>query len=178
MNKAPWEEFPEIWNTKYKFMSWLRGGIRRGLWNRSPIKLEVIKRKRKRIISPKTGKEVWGGECYICGDDFVQSELQVDHVKGEHTLKDIGDIQSFIEAMTCLSLDDLDLVCKACHKNKSYAERYGITIEQAEKEKMVIEFGKLNTGEQNKCLKTLLINPPKTAKARKDAYREYLNYKK
>jgi len=175
MTKSPWTEFPEIWNTKAKFMSWLRGGIRRGLWNRSPIKLEVIKRKRKRIINPKTNKEVWGGTCYICGDDFVQKELQVDHIKGEHTLKEISDIQSFVEAMTLVSLDDLDLVCKRCHKIKNHAERYGMTFEEANTEKKVIEFGKLPAPAQHSKLVEIGITPPSTAKARKDAYREWLN---
>lgn len=175
MTKEPWKEWSHIWNTKAKFMAWVRGGIRRGIWNRSPIKLEVIKNKRKRIINPKTGNEIWGGACYICGEDFPQKDLQVDHVKGEHSLKEIEDIQSFVEAMTCLSEDDLDLVCKPCHKIKTESERKGITFEEARIEKQVIAFGKLSAKEQLEKMREIGLDTKPTKKARMEGYRRVLN---
>ena len=34
--KMPWEAYPQIWKSEAAFMSWLRGGIRGGLWNKHP----------------------------------------------------------------------------------------------------------------------------------------------
>jgi 5-methylcytosine-specific restriction endonuclease McrA len=174
MAKEPWKEWGHIWPTKAKFMAWLRGGIRRACWNRSPIKHEVIKRKRKRVINPDTGNEVWGGTCYICKEDFVQSKLQVDHIVGEYPLKEISDIQSFVEAMTCLSEDDLDLICEPCHKIKSLAERNGITFKEAVMEKKIIAFKKLDSTAQLRFMRELGIETKPTIKARVEEYRKYL----
>lgn len=141
----PWETHKSIWPTKAKFMSFVRGGIRKSLWQRHPVKLEFIKNNRKRIPNPNPkGKlaTVWGGECYICGNDFVQKDLQVDHLKGNHSLKTMDDLQNFVEAMLFVTEDDLALVCERCHKIKSHAERKGITFEEARVEKIIIEMMK------------------------------------
>lgn len=150
--KEPWKEFPHIWPTKAKFMAWLRGGIRRACWNRSPIKHEVIKKNRKRVLNEKTGNMVWGGTCYLCGQDFLQKDLQVDHREGENKLTDIEDIQSFVESMTCLSEEDLSTVCKTCHTTKTYAERHNIPFEEAVTEKRVIELMKKPVKDVKKIL--------------------------
>jgi 5-methylcytosine-specific restriction endonuclease McrA len=171
LTKEPWKEFPHIWKTKAKFLAWLRGGIRRACWNRSPIKHEVIKNNRKRVLNESTGNMVWGGECYLCGKDFLQKDLQVDHINGENTLTEIGDIQSFVESMTCLSSDDLALVCKPCHSVKSYSEKQGITFEQAVIEKRIIELTKLPVKELQELL-AKHNKPSNNASVRKQSVRE------
>lgn len=172
----PWEEFPGIWPTKAKFMAWLRGGIRRACWNRSPIKHTVIKNQRKRVKNEKTGNMVWGGECYICKNDFLMKDLQVDHIQGEHSLREIEDIQAFVEAMTCLSLDDLALVCKPCHKVKSLAERSGMSFDEALIHKEVISFSKLTAERQKGILLELGYSKEDVATVakRKNAYKRHL----
>lgn len=65
-------KYPHIWKTESSLMSYIRGGIRRNLWNRSPIKIEFIKNNRIRIPNPNPRgkvKEVWGayvalGQCH------------------------------------------------------------------------------------------------------------------
>lgn len=171
MTKEPWKEFPHIWKTKAKFLAWLRGGIRRACWNRNPIKHEVIKKSRKRILNKSTGNMVWGGECYLCGKDFLQKDLQVDHIKGENPLTEITDIQSFVESMTCLGLNDLALVCKPCHNIKTYAEKQGISFEQAAIEKRIIELTKLPTKELQELL-AKHNKPSNNASVRKQSVRE------
>ena len=32
--KEPWEAYPDVWPTKASFFSWLRGGLRRALWEK------------------------------------------------------------------------------------------------------------------------------------------------
>lgn len=153
----PWEHpaGKKIWKTKAQFMSFVRGGIRRGLWERNPLKLQFVKDKRERVpLGKKTVSnpkgEVWGGRCEVCDNLFKTSDLQVDHIKGNHSLKTIEDLESFVQAMIFIDPDeDLQMICKPCHKAKSLAERKGISIEEAkatkkaieiEKEKRVMEF--------------------------------------
>ena len=38
--KQPWEEFPDIWKTKAAFFAWLRGGLRRAVWEKYPPKIK------------------------------------------------------------------------------------------------------------------------------------------
>lgn len=143
MKVKPWEEFPEIWKTEYSFMSFLRGGIRRSLWNKSPIKLEFLKESRRRITNPVAKNrarfpEVWGGDCYVCNQEFALKDMEVDHLTGGHSLRTIADIQPFVEGIVCISKKDLGLICKPCHKAKSYAEKQGISLEEAIAEKKAI----------------------------------------
>lgn len=177
----PWELYKHIWPTKAKFMSWIRSGIRGGLWNKSPIKLEFIKKNRVQIPNPNPkGKKatVWGATCALTGNVFPISEIQVDHIVGGHSLQDISDIQSFIENIVLVCDDDLQLVSKEAHRLKNIADKRGITFEEAIIEKKVIEFGKLSVNEQKKCLQSLYddvtITSFKNAEQRKAAYRASL----
>lgn len=145
--QAPWIAHPKIWKTKSSFMSWLRGGIRRSLWNRSPIKLQFINKNRKRIKNPNPkGKvaEVWGATCAICGNDYPINFVDVDHCTGNHSLNDLSDIQSFIENIVLVSEEDLQFACKDCHKIKNHAEKKGISFEAATAEKEAIRLCKEN----------------------------------
>ena len=143
--KEPWIAYPHIWKTKAAFFSYIRGGIRRSLWNRAPQKIEYINKHRKRIKNPNPkGRvaEVWGGVCALCGGEFPQNMLEVDHRVGNNSLKDFDDILPFILAISCVSEDDLQLVCKPCHRIKTLCERNGTTFEQARAEKVALDLVK------------------------------------
>lgn len=156
----PWESYPELWKTKASFMSYVRGGIRRGLWEKNPVKLEFIKQNREKVpLGKKTLKNpdgmVWGCKCSLCGDLFRQAECQVDHKEGNHSLREIEQIQQFIESIVFVTFEDLQMVCKGCHTIKSYAERQDITFEEARFEKEVIAFSKKKVNEQTEILLAL-----------------------
>ena len=140
------EKYPHIWKTKASLMSYLRGGLRRSCWMKHPVKLEFIKNNRERIPNPNPrGKvpEVWGGRCNVCKDLFVQSKLAVDHVREfSASLKDIKDIQTFVELISIVTEDDLQFVCKECHDNISYSQKQGCSFEEARVRKKHIEIGK------------------------------------
>lgn len=179
----PWDNHPELWPTKASFMSYVRGGIRRGLWEKNPVKLEFIKQNREKVpLGKKTKKNpegmVWGSECALCNELFRQTECQVDHKTGNHSLREIDQIQRFIESIVFVTFDDLQVVCKGCHTIKSYAERKNITFEEAKLEKEVIAFGNKKVNEQKKIL---LEHNPKAdvsnAAKRKEEYRRILNEK-
>ena len=139
------EQYLHIWKTESAFMSWIRGGIRRSLWNRHPVKLEFIKNNRMRIPNPNPrGKvaEVWGGVCALTGETHVIANLEVDHKTGNHSLRCIDDVNSFVAGIVLITESDLQFVSKEAHKIKSYSEKQGISFEEAKIEKEVIEIVK------------------------------------
>ena len=141
-DKKLWEIYPHIWATESAYMSWLRGGIRRYLWSKNPVKLEFIKQNRIKIPNPNPRgkvKEVWGGVCALTGNIFPIGDMEVDHKEGNHSLKTLDDLVPFVKGIVMITLDDLQLVSKEAHKIKSYAEKQDISFEEAKIEKEVIE---------------------------------------
>ena len=150
-DKKLWEIYPHIWKTESAFMSWIRGGIRRSLWNRHPVKLEFIKQNRIKIKNPNPkGKvdKVWGGVCALTGETHVIANLEVDHQQGNHSLQTLKDVEQFISGIVNITLEDLQFVSKEAHKIKSYAEKQGISFEEAKAEKTAIELIKKGIDKQ------------------------------
>ena len=133
------ERYPLFWKSKSAFMSFLRGGVRQGLWNKHKIKLLKIKQNRLQIPNPNPkGKKptVFGGKCEVCGGLFVEKDLQVDHVRDEgSSLKCFDDVSQFIEDMVLITEDDLRIVCKGCHSVISHAQKTGLSFEEARADK-------------------------------------------
>lgn len=135
------EKYPRIWKSRSAVMSWLRGGIRRALWNRCPQKVEFIKKHRIRIPNPNPRgkvKEIWGGVCGLTGEVLPLNLIEIDHKSGNNSLTSLDDIQSFIEAIALATEDDLMMVSKEAHRAKTHAERRGISFEEALAEKEII----------------------------------------
>ena len=169
----PWEEHKHIWKTESAFLSYVRGGIRRSLWNKSPIKLEFLKANRKRVVNPVAKNRtrfplVWGGNCYVCKNDFALKDMEVDHLTGEHSLRKLEDLQKFVEGIVCVSNKDLGLICKSCHKAKTYSERSGMSLEDALIEKEAIAICKLPVAAVRDWIASRGETPEKTAKARRE----------
>lgn len=69
--------------------------------------------------NPKSGRDAKHYRCAACEGDFPQSGVQVDHIEP------VGSTSSwdeFIEKLFC-EADNLQVLCKSCHKKKSAAER-------------------------------------------------------
>ena len=163
-------EMPHVWKTESAFMSWLRGGIRR-MWSHHPVRIEFMKQNRIRIPNPnKNGKakEVWGGVCALTGELTPQTSLEVDHKKGNHSLRSIDDIQSFVESILLVTFDDLQLVSKDAHKIKSYAEKHNMTFSEAKVHKEVIEICKDRQKVVDKLNAYGVEYTPTTAKSRRE----------
>lgn len=138
-----WKLYPEFWKTESAFLSFIRGGIRRHLWSKNPVKLQFIKESRIQIPndnsrSMKRFPTVSGGRCEMCKGLFKEKDMEVDHRTGEHSLRQISDVQSFVEGVVFVRKEDLAYLCKPCHGIKTYSERYGVSIEEARIEKRVI----------------------------------------
>lgn len=133
-----------IFPTEAKFMAWVRSGIRQGLWNKHPVKMELLNSKRRRIKNPnpnprKGAETVWGLECNSCGGEFKQIDCEVDHMIGEFSLKSVDDLVEFFKGIALVTPQDLQILCKGCHGIKTYSERYGVSLVVAEATKMTIE---------------------------------------
>lgn len=136
-----WEGSP--WKTRSSYMSFIRGGIRRGLWNKNPVKLYFLQNNRKRIKNPikenrKRFPEVWGAQCDICKQDYAIKDIEVDHIGSYASLKTLDDIELFIKAIVLITPKDLRLLCKDCHKIASHASLKGISFQEAKAEKVAI----------------------------------------
>ena len=160
------------WKTRSSFFSYVRGGIRSGLWNKSPIKLNYIKEKRIQIPNPnERGNKptVWGAECNICEGLFPLKDMNVDHIRDTgSSLKTIDDIQQFIEDIVIVTKDELRLVCKGCHNIESYRQKHNMTFAEAKVHKEVIEICKDKQKVVDKLSGYGVEYIPTTAKARRE----------
>ncbi len=191
----PWEVQGVPWKTEAAYWSWVRGVLRKG-WSRHPVKLEYIKQNRHKIPNPNpNGKAatIWGMTCASCSNDFpvsmakktrdrVKAEyntdivcIEINHKNAASSLRCKEDLEGFAGRLLYVNLDDLEPLCKTCHGIHTYAERMGITFEEAVIEKEVIAFGKLKIKEQKSILAEHYTEVEDgNEKARKQAYRQYL----
>ena len=136
--KNPWESHPDIWKTKSAFFVWLRGSLRRAVWEKYPPKLQL----KNELCSPPpkgySGRAKSGAGCALTGEWTAKSYLEVDHIKGNASLRDWDDVLGFIQHL-CPDKSNLQLVSKEAHKIKSYAEKQGITFDEAVIEKKIIK---------------------------------------
>lgn len=171
----PWKEYSHIWKTESAYLSFIRGGIRRHLWSKNPIKLEFEKESKVPIPNdnPRSMKRfptVAGGRCEHCKQLFKQSEMEVDHKTGEHSLRCLDDMDSFLRGIVFVRKEDLAMLCKPCHGYKTYSERYGVSIQEAKAIKQAIEKNK----ESVKNVVAFLTEHGYNAATTKDKRREQL----
>lgn len=134
----PWEEYPEIWETEAEWWSYLRGALRRGLWEKSPIKLSFKNANCNLPPEYYTGRAKSGAYCALSGEWTGKSKLQVDHCDGNKSLLCWQDVLPFILHLVPTK-GTIQLVSEDAHKIKSHAERKGISFEQASYEKIAID---------------------------------------
>ena len=173
--KEPWEAYPEVWKTKSSFFSWLRGGFRKAIWQFYPGKIIFKKARLTKPPPDYRGKAKSGAVCALSGVWTGNSKLEVDHIHGEASLRDWEDIVPFIRHL-CTTDDNMQLVDRDVHKIKTYAERQGISFEDAILEKRyILPFKKLSADKQKETLTSLgytdIMAP---ATKRVEAYRQLI----
>jgi hypothetical protein len=168
----PWLWYPELWPTKAKFYTWLRGSLRKAVWNTSPIKITF---KNQNCHSPPegyTGKAKSGNYCALTGEWEGKSKLQCDHITGNCPLNDEADILGFIQHLIPPP-NSLQLVKADAHKIKSYAEKQGITFDVAVKQKQIISI--IKAKEDKAFLESKGITPSSNAAGRRKQLEDYFN---
>lgn len=153
----------------------IRSNVRQ-TWMMHPIRLLKVELARIPDLDPKT-RTKWLFECEHCRQKFKEADIQVDHIKGEHSLVNIDELVSFARSILDVKLDDLQIMCKECHETKTYAERYDLSWEDAVIEKKVILWIKMNSVTIQK--KLLLsygfeLSAVSNGDKRRDAYRAHL----
>lgn len=158
-----------------KLVSMLRSAIRQ-VWMRAPNKLAKLELARIPDLDPNT-KTKWLFKCEMCNNLFKGADVEVDHKHGNHSFTKLSDFENFCDKILNASLDDLQILCKdLCHATKTYSERYGISFDDALKEKEVIAFLKNSAVKQKEILtkmgvpKSELTNEDK----RKEVYRKLM----
>lgn len=135
------ENHPDLFPTEAKVWAYIRGALRRGLWEKSPMKFRA---KAANITSPPkdyNGKARKGSICYLSGKWVGVSAAEIDHLDGHQPLLCEADIIPYIIHLLA-SDDELAYVDKEVHKIKSYADRMGITLEEAMIQKEAIQLVK------------------------------------
>ena len=142
MSKEPWIEAPHIWPTKSSFFTFLRGALRRAIWEKWPLKIEF----KNEVCEPPPedykGRAKSGAYCALSGEWVGKSASEIDHIVGNISLKNWEDVLPFILHL-CASKDNMQLVSKEAHKIKSYAEKMGISFEEASYTKEAIAICKV-----------------------------------
>lgn len=170
----PWIWYPEIWATKSKFYTWLRGSLRNAVWNKSPIKITF---KNQACSAPPvdyTGRAKSGAYCALSGEWEGKSKLDVDHMIGNVSLNNEEDILDFIKHLIPPP-NSLQLVTREAHKIKSYAEKMGISYEVASAEKKAIQI--IKDKRDKEVLLEAGITPASNAKARREQLLKLLKEK-
>lgn len=124
-----------------KMMQMLRSAVRQ-VWMHNPVKLLKLSMATYPDMDVNT-RTKWLVDCECCGGSFKQGDVQVDHIKGGHSLKTVDDLSRFFENVLNVSARDLQILCKPCHEVKTYMESHpGMTREEAVIEKKVIAWFK------------------------------------
>lgn len=182
-NNPKWDYYPHVWKTESAYLTWLRGQIRQ-IWNSCPQKKEFLRKQRVRKpkydaqgqpIKFKNGKikEFNAYVCNYCRKVCYESEkingkkcFAVDHIQGNHTLTKFEHVTSFMDAMVRVREEDLQILCKSCHDNKTYSEKQGMTLDEAEIQKEAIKILNLKMDKQFFLDRSLPV--PSNAKLRRE----------
>lgn len=180
MNKPlePWNQCPNVWKTEAQFFIWMRGQMRRA-WARHPVKVAYMQQHRERVpLGRKTIKNpeglVWGCRCEHCNHLFKQIECEVDHINAAGSFKGWDDFEAWMYKLMHINFSSIRILCKTCHRIISYAERRGMSFDEAKLEKKVIAFTKLPIKQQKEMLIGNTHILCTNAKLRRAAYKQYL----
>lgn len=157
-----------------KLCTKIRSAIRH-VWLKSDVKLAYLYSHTYPDTNPNT-RTKWLIDCAICGGSFKQSEIQIDHIVGEHSLLTLNDVVPFAKSILGVTHKDLRCLCINCHEIVTYAERYGMSLEEATKEKAVIAKLKQTVAKQKAELKKAGYKPTEISNAdkRRECYRKLL----
>ncbi len=99
--------------------STLRAGARR--WQPKYDTLNASKTEKK--INRKTGRMAQHFRCQLCGEEFTQKDMEVDHIKPVvDPVKGFQTWDIFIDRLFC-EANNLQAICKPCHLLKTNKEK-------------------------------------------------------
>lgn len=158
-----------------KLCTQIRGAVRQ-VWMKHPTKLAYLYRKTYPDMDKST-RTKWLVDCECCNQPTKLSDTQIDHKKGEHSLKTFEEILPFAQSILGVKFEDLQVVCIPCHEAITYSERYGMSLEDAFKEKVIISKLKQTVVKQKAELKKYGFSTKEYSNEvkRRECYREINN---
>ena len=177
----PWEQCSDVWKTKAAFFNWMRGQMRRA-WVRHPVKVSYMNLHRfkaplgKKTFKAPKGQMIWATTCETCHKVHKVGNTEVDHVHRAGSFQGWDDFEKWMHSLMHINHDSIEIICKPCHRIKSYAEQHDLSFEDAKLAKKVIAFMKQKASAQLRCLHSYGFDMSKLTNAakRKAAYTEYL----
>ena len=139
--QKPWTVKGVPWKTEAAFYGWVRGQLRRG-WSRHPVKNQYLQSLRFKKQNTK-GRAVWHITCELCKEDNVMANIEVDHIIPSGKFTSVSDIEGFVHRLYWVTFDTIQCLCKECHRNVTYAQSKGISVEEAKFARLVIQVMKL-----------------------------------
>ena len=118
-------------NRKYNDGEWTEARFRafvisalRSYMKRFPPKWKALKAASLgRLINKRSGRLAEHYRCAECLEPFVARDVQVDHINPVvDPAKGFEDWPTYMERLYC-EADNLQVLCKPCHKEKTNAER-------------------------------------------------------
>ena len=110
------------WN-EAKFKAFVISGLRAYMKRWEPLWEAKVNAKVGKKINKRSGRLAEHYKCASCNESFVASDVQVDHINPVVSPKEgFKNWQTFINRLYC-EIDNLQVLCKKCHKEKTNAER-------------------------------------------------------
>ena len=181
----PWEQCPDIWKSEAAYFNWIRGAMRKA-WCRHPVKISYMHLHRfkaplgKPTFKYPEGKMIWATHCETCKKLCKEGETEVDDKVRAGGCKSWDEFNVWIKSLLHINHASLAIICKPCHRIKSYSEQHDISFEEAKLRKKVIAFMKQTASQQVAWFERHKYQPSLYANAtkRKALYTTYLRERK
>ncbi|MNR33393.1 hypothetical protein D3C85_1510640 [compost metagenome] len=126
-------------------------------------------------MNPDT-RTKWLIKCDHCSKMFKLGDVEIDHIVGEFQCKTPEDFASYISNRLGVGFNDLQVLCKEDHLNKTYAERNGVSIEEATYQRIAIDM--INKKMEKEFIKSKGFDPIKNPAKRRIQLVEILKQEK
>lgn len=152
-NLEPWQQCPDIWKSEAAYFNWIRGAMRKA-WCRHPVKISYMHLHRfkaplgKPTFKYPEGKMIWATHCETCKKLCKEGATEVDHKARAGGCKSWDEFNVWIRSLLHINHASLAIICKTCHRIKSYSEQHDISFGEAKLRKRAIAFMKQNTQQQ------------------------------
>lgn len=136
-------------------------------WMFSNTKLSFLNMSKVPDLDP-TSRTRFKIQCNICKCMFKEADVEVDHIEGEKEFTDLSKMMEWAKSILDVSFDDLQILCKPCHKIKSHMDASGLSFEDAAIEKKAIAIIKESKGNDKLWLESRGIRAASNAKLRRE----------
>jgi hypothetical protein len=149
--------------TERELVGWIRKKLD-DVWRSCPQKLAFLEKMRVPDYDPNTRRtSKW--QCNITKEWFNKTDVQVDHIQGEHEFTRLDQLVEFANKRFMVGYNDLQILSIEAHSIKTHAERYGMTYDEAKIDKQAIAIQ--DTKKDKEWLTERGITPGKNSKIRK-----------